>query len=101
MRSKCEVEREDMNIDENYIEKLIDTVAKTITEAFENVSIEDVNMYKLGYVKAIDDLMNALCDHCMQQTNECYKLECPFCTDGCDIINISEQLKSKTKLLER
>ena len=44
--------------------------------------------------KAIDDYMNKLCDHCMQQTNECYKLECPFCTDGCDIVNIAEQLKS-------
>ena len=44
--------------------------------------------------KAIDDYMNKLCDHCMQQTNECYKLECPFCTDGCDIVNIAEQLKA-------
>lgn len=44
--------------------------------------------------KAIDDYMNKLCNHCMQQTNECYKLECPFCTDGCDIVNIAEQLKS-------
>lgn len=43
--------------------------------------------------KAIDDYMNKLCNHCMQQANECYKLECPFCTDGCDIINIAEQLK--------
>ena len=50
---------------------------------------------KKSYDKAIDDLMNALCDHCMQQTNECYKLECPFCTDGCDIINIAEQLKGE------
>lgn len=49
---------------------------------------------KRGYDKAIDDLMNKLCDHCMQQTNECYKLECPFCTDGCDIVNIAEQLKA-------
>ena len=44
--------------------------------------------------KAIDNYMNKLCNHCMQQTNECYKLECPFCTDGCDIVNISEQLKA-------
>ena len=44
--------------------------------------------------KAIDDYMNKLCNHCMQQTNECYKLECPFCTDGCDIVNIAEQLKA-------
>lgn len=43
--------------------------------------------------KAIDEFMNKLCDHCMQQTNECYKLECPFCTDGCDIVNIAEQMK--------
>ena len=44
--------------------------------------------------KAIDDYMNKLCNHCIQQTNECYKLECPFCTDGCDIVNIAEQLKA-------
>ena len=44
--------------------------------------------------KAIDDYMNKLCNHCMQQTNECYKLECPFCTDGCDIVNIAEELKA-------
>ena len=44
--------------------------------------------------KAIDDYMNKLCNHCMRQTNECYKLECPFCTDGCDIVNIAEQLKA-------
>ena len=43
---------------------------------------------------AIDNYMNELCNHCMQQTNECYKLECPFCTDGCDIVNIAEQLKA-------
>ena len=54
----------------------------------------------IGYKKAIDDLMNALCDHCMQQTNECYKLECPFCTDGCDIINIAENLKGNEKQLQ-
>ena len=52
---------------------------------------------KRGYDKAIDDYMNKLCDHCMQQTNECYKLECPFCTDGCDIVNIAEQLKTGRK----
>ena len=43
--------------------------------------------------KAINDYMNKLCNHCMQQTNECYKLECPFCTDSCDIVGIAEQLK--------
>ena len=47
--------------------------------------------------KAIDDYMNKLCNHCMQQTNECCKLECPFCTDGCDIVSIAEQLKAGGK----
>ena len=58
----------------------------------------DVNSFKELVTnarnKAIDDYMNKLCNHCMQQTNECYKLECPFCTDGCDIVNIAEQLKA-------
>ena len=44
--------------------------------------------------KTIDDYMNKLCNHCMQRTNECYKLECPFCTDGCDIVNIAEESKA-------
>ena len=37
--------------------QLIDTVAKTMIEAFENLKIEDVNMFQLGYNKAIDDLI--------------------------------------------
>ena len=37
--------------------QLIDTVAKTLVEAFENLKIEDVNMFQLGYSKAIDDLI--------------------------------------------
>ena len=39
--------------------QLIDTVAKTMIEAFENLTIEDVNMFQLGYNKAIDDFVNA------------------------------------------
>ena len=39
----------------NYIEQLVNTVAKTFVEAFENIKIEDVNMFRLGYNKAIDD----------------------------------------------
>lgn len=42
-------------VDENYVERLCNAVAKTIVETFENLTIEDVNMYKLGYNKAIDD----------------------------------------------
>ena len=51
-------------------------------------------MLKEAYNKAIDDYMNKLCNHCMKETNECNKLECPFCTDGCDIVKIAEQLKA-------
>lgn len=43
--------------------------------------------------KAIDEYMNALCDKCMDMKNECYQLECPFCDDGCDIVNIAEKMK--------
>ena len=32
----------------DYIVQLVNTVAKTLVEAFENLKIEDVNMYKLG-----------------------------------------------------
>ena len=47
--------------------------------------------------KAIDDYMNKLCNHCMQQENKCDKSECPFCSDGCDIVKIAEQLKTGGK----
>lgn len=43
--------------------------------------------------KAIDDYMNALCNKCLDMKNECYQLECPFCDDGCNIVNIAEQMK--------
>ena len=41
----------------DYIVQLVNTVAKTLVEAFENLKIEDVNMFQLGYNKAIDDLI--------------------------------------------
>ena len=41
----------------DYIVQLVNTVAKTMVEAFENLTIEDVNMFQLGYSKAIDDLI--------------------------------------------
>lgn len=44
-----------MTIDKNYTEKLCNTVAEAIVGAFERITIDDVNMYKLGYNKAIDD----------------------------------------------
>ena len=39
----------------DYIAQLVNAVTKTLIEAFENLKIEDVNMYQLGYNKAIDD----------------------------------------------
>lgn len=45
--------------------------------------------------KAIDEFMNKLCDHCIEQENECDNRECPFCTYGCEIINIAEQMKGE------
>ena len=45
----------------DYIVQLVNEVAKevakTMIEAFENLKIEDVNMFQLGYNKAIDDLL--------------------------------------------
>ena len=38
-----------------YIEQLVETVSKTLVEAFENIKIEDVDMFRLGYNKAIND----------------------------------------------
>ena len=46
----------------DYIVQLVNTVAKTMTEAFENLKIEDVNMFQLGYNKAIDDFVNNIKD---------------------------------------
>ena len=60
----------------------------TVEECKESV-LDIEKAYNKGYAdgslsvtseirnKVIDDYMNKLCNHCMQQTNECYKLECP------------------------
>ena len=42
----------------DYIVQLVNTIEKTLIEAFENLKIEDVNMFQLGYNKAIDDFVN-------------------------------------------
>lgn len=44
----------------DYIGQLVNTVAKTMVEAFENLKIEDVNMFQLGYNKAIDDFVEKI-----------------------------------------
>ena len=41
----------------DYIVQLVNTIEKTLIEAFENLKIEDVNMFQLGYNKAIDDFV--------------------------------------------
>ena len=41
----------------DYIAQLVNAVAKNLIEAFENLKIEDVNMFQLGYNKAIDDFV--------------------------------------------
>ena len=45
------------------IVQLVNTIAKTLIEAFENLKIEDVNMFQLGYNKAIDDFVNLAKEH--------------------------------------
>ena len=61
-----------MKIDENYIEKLVNTVAKTILESFENLTIEEVNMYRLGYKKAIDDFVKGLKEYMENKEQSAY-----------------------------
>lgn len=87
----------DMTIDEaekiktvvenkDYIVRLVNTIAKTLIDAFENLKIEDVNMFQLGYNKAIDDFVNA----CEKQFTTMYGQRY---VDMRDIVNIAEQLK--------
>ena len=44
----------------DYIVQLVNTIEKTLIEAFENLKIEDVNMFQLGYNKAIDDFVESV-----------------------------------------
>ena len=71
----------------DYIVQLVNTIAKTLIEAFENLKIEDVNMFQLGYNKAIDDFVNA----CEKQFTTMYGQRY---VDMRDIVNIAERLKA-------
>ena len=71
----------------DYIIQLVNTVAKTLIEAFENLKIEDVNMFQLGYNKAIDDFVNA----CEKQFTTMYGQRY---VDMRDIVKMAEQLKA-------
>ena len=74
----------------DYIVQLVSTIAKTLIEAFENLKIEDVNMFQLGYNKAIDVFVNA----CEKQFTTMYGQRY---VDIRDIVNIAEQLKEGGK----
>lgn len=80
-----------MTLDENYTERLVNAVAKTLVEALENLTITDVNMYRLGYTKAIDDFEKAMLDR-LSKCIETFRL-----LDGLDIDEIAEQLKAGGK----
>ena len=67
----------------DYIVQLVNVVAKTMVEAFENLKIEDVNMFQLGYNKAIDDFVKE------------YKRKTPM--ENRLIDEIAEQLKESEK----
>ena len=53
----------------DYIVQLVNIVAKTLVEAFENLKIEDINMFQLGYNKAIDDFVKEICKMIVQSEN--------------------------------
>lgn len=74
------------NVVENkdYIVQLVNTVSKTMIEAFENLKIEDVNMFQLGYNKAIDDFAESVKNLIVDLSVIRFK----------DIDEIAEQLKT-------
>lgn len=53
------IETTDIEV-KDYAKKLVNVVAKTMVDSFENLTIEDVNMFKLGYNKAVDDAIKAI-----------------------------------------
>ena len=80
----------------DYIVQLVNAVVKSMIEAFENLKIEDVNMFQLGYNKAIDDFVKALQKKIEKDlANPDLALECKKCGiwKNYDIKKIAEQLK--------
>ena len=68
----------------DYIVQLVNIVAKMLVEAFENLKIEDVNMFQLGYNKAIDDFAESVKNLIADSSVIRFK----------DIDEIAEQLKA-------
>ena len=71
----------------DYIVQLVNVVAKTMVEAFENLKIEDANMFQLGYNKAIDDFVESVKNLIADSSVIRFK----------DIDEIAEQLKEGEK----
>ena len=80
----------------DYITQLVKTVSKTMIEAFENLKIEDVNMFQLGYNKAIDDFKKMLT---IEKIKEYAESDGFINLNNCSlmIFDISEQLKAGVK----
>lgn len=76
-----------MMIDENYMERLANAVAKTILDVIENLSVEDVNMYQICYNKAINDVCNKI-DELEKKYTEQY---------GCEIVEMYADVVSELK----
>ena len=86
------------NVVENkkYIEQLVEAVSKTLVEAFENLKIEDVNMFKLGYNKAIDDFKKEIKDAIdigLEKVSPLSDVGSNLCTFYAIVDEIAEQLK--------
>ena len=82
----------------DYIVQLVNTVAKTMIEAYENLKIEDVNMFQLGYNKAVDDfaiLMKETLNHDCATTKISEQIIYNRLFDKCN--EIAEQLKEGMK----
>ena len=81
----------------DYIAQIVKTFAKTMIEAFENLKIEDVNMFQLGYNKAIDDAICKVEEHKTKGyvtgiTSNPF--EFGACQMADDIVKILKQLKA-------
>ena len=77
----------------DYIVQLVNIIAKTMIEAFENLKIKDVNMFQLGYNKAIDDFKKMLT---IEKIKEYAESDGFINLNNCSlmIFDISEQLKA-------
>ena len=79
----------------DYIAQLVNAVEKKLIEAFENLKIEDVNMFQLGYNKAIDDFVQKVKEHQYVLSDVINSKDYGMFTIG--IEQIAEQLKEGGK----